>query len=195
MQYSHCRDYLALYAENPAKISLLVLQDDSGQTMARSLIWQTDGGTYQDRIYANDDRDSERMRQYAADNLSASRSVPGDVSDINPPSTGEWPYCDTFYYANVDSDGSGHLTMSTEPNRYGPYYELTNTNGEAGGTAESRDYVVYMTRTITETVAVYVTAANDDDAREQAESEVDYVSDYDITRDADCWEVDYVTMN
>ena len=187
MSYDYCRDYLALYAENPESVSLLVLLDETGATMSRSLIWQTEDGPYQDRIYASDDRETERMKRYARETLNC-QSIAGDVPNLNPPSTSQWPYCDTYYYANVNSDGT--LTMSTDHTRV--YHELTNTDGRAGGTATSRQYAVTYTRTITETVTVYVDASDEYDAEETAQYEIDDSDAYQT--DVSDWEHDYTEL-
>ena len=191
MRYAYCRPYLRIYAENPETVSLLTLQDDDGRIMARALVWQTESGPYLDRVYANNDRDTKRMRDYARENLEC-QSIAGDVQ-LTEWNFRQYPYMDTFHYLFPDS---GILTAYEPDSGYERYYELTSTGGGYSERGVERSYAVTFTRTVTETVTVWVDAESDDAATDRA---WDYLTDdryMDIERGyVSAWEHDETEEN
>lgn len=176
MKYAHCRDYLALYAQNPEQVSLLILRDDDGLTMARSLIWQTADGVYQDRIYASNDRETERMRTYARTTLGVVGNYRGTVHLSTYENLREFPYMDTFTYYEPStgtlSDYDGYFD--------GEYYELCSTSGGYETKGVSRTYSVTIERTVTQYATITIEAADYDDAMMQARDEIRWVDDDDV---------------
>jgi hypothetical protein len=206
MRYARCQRYLDLYVDNPNTCAMLVLtqpDDITGEplTMGRALIWTTDDGQrFMDRVYFVDDRMRVRFETYARDTLGCvsahQTSQTVNIRRYNVPS-GEYPYMDSLCYlvpddGDDDTDGTGTLT-SHEP--YNDVYRtLTSTAGDYELHGATRSYRVTYTRTVVQTVTVYVDAASEDDAGEIG---TDYIRDRDIeTSDYDTyWEVDSVEID
>jgi hypothetical protein len=171
MAYSHCYDYLQIYADNPDKISLVVSLDDEMVT-GRALLWSQDDGThYLDRIYANDDRHSQQFRDFVATIHPDTMTRYASSVTLKSFDFGEYPYMDTFRYLNMDT---GSLETSTP--RGSHYRELCSTDGSFEEYGLARTYAVRMTRTVTEEMTVYVTADSESDAEYVANSEYSHTS-------------------
>lgn len=167
MSSSDCRDYLAIYAANPSVCRLLTTYDDDGLT-GRALIWKTtDGESFCDRVYANDSRHEQSIREYAERELGCvPRQDTSSVVQLTDWDHSEYPYLDTLVYLDM---ATGRL--ATNRNDVGAWYRiLHDTGGEFDEYGKRRDYAVTLTTTVTVETVVYVTATDSDDAQSEAES-------------------------
>lgn len=198
MRYSHCREYLALYAENPKQVQLLVSVDSQGLTVSRALLWKLDSGSlYLDRIYAPSDTAriafweyaqasfptiTERYADYHTGGCGTSETVTLDTL----PSTGEYPYMDSFGYLDPDS-GVLSCTEQGTDNEWA-LHSQSGGYDVVSGAGCWHDYTVTMTRVITRTVIVTASANAD---RYDIESEAaDIIDSYDDDSDsATDWEL------
>jgi hypothetical protein len=68
MRYEECNDYLDLYNSSKS-VSLLILKQPNNTVSARALVWElTDGSIFMDRIYTNDDSDTNLFIKWCEDN-------------------------------------------------------------------------------------------------------------------------------
>ena len=123
MTGSSNRDKLDLYVENGVK---MVLYDDNMGNSARALLWKTDDGDHcLDRIYPNSGEHVEKFYKYAETRgwlCREGNGFPGgDILiggcthevTISTPSSGEYPYLDSFHYTDDDPSDSGKITLYT----------------------------------------------------------------------------------
>jgi len=123
MTGSNNRDKLDLYVENDVK--LVVYRDDSGDS-ARALLWETDEGDHcLDRIYPNSGAHIEKFYRYAETKGWLCREgngypggnilIGGHTHEVtvSTPSSGEYPYLDSFHYTD-DDPSSGKITLYTK---------------------------------------------------------------------------------
>jgi len=73
MMYDECEDYLQFYADNPHKISMLIMKskDNEHDIRGRAIVWKLDTPSdriFMDRVYTNYDHDVENFKKYAKDN-------------------------------------------------------------------------------------------------------------------------------
>ena len=69
MRHSSCQRFFDLYVNNPETISLLLMLDDDGCVMGRSLLWNTDNYKIMDRIYTvNDEQLPFYFKRWAKQN-------------------------------------------------------------------------------------------------------------------------------
>ncbi len=55
MKHTECQDYFEIYTENPDKVKMVRALDNDNKTVARAILWYTDGGDiFMDRIYGSD---------------------------------------------------------------------------------------------------------------------------------------------
>jgi len=139
---SSIKQLLSLYVENPEKIQLAKYYYGSSQ--ARALIWHVaEGEIFIDRIYSNivnirEDFISEIKNLYKDKtvHLREHNNLPcGEETfksfcfDLNEPSSGEYPFLDTFRYAN-ESTAINTITVSN--NSDGMDYLCNNCDGTTG---------------------------------------------------------------
>ena len=129
------RSILQVYADNPDKIKLLVVNQ-----RARALLWKLDGGNYfLDRIYPqNYGVAGEAMISHAKEKYNAiiraeifgnglsncdntNRNFTVTITNNND----EWPYMDTFSYGD---DCEGRVVLSNKPFA-GMYFTFKETDG------------------------------------------------------------------
>ena len=135
--------YIKLYADNPDRIELLILNDLS----ARALIWKADDNTrLMDRIYPNSGQHISLYIKWARENNVLIRTTQGLIYDdtyfvhpqtseyitekyfitLNPSSNNMYPYMDTFKYGRKNED-ENKVILS---NIHGDHtVVLTRTNG------------------------------------------------------------------
>ncbi len=155
MRYDSCEDYLQLYADNPDKVSLVILKDteDNEKIRGRAILWNLDrpsGRTFMDRIYTVKDSDVILFQDYARENgwihkkyQNMSEDDPfvdtrtGEDMDINfvvnglsDPGDGGYPYMDTmkFYDGYTISNNNQSLGNSNVKK-----LEDTSGGSEEGG--------------------------------------------------------------
>lgn len=69
MKYINRQDYLNIYVDNPSIIKMLIMVDDEGYLLGRSLLWNCNGYKIMDRIYTiNDEELSYHFKKWAIDN-------------------------------------------------------------------------------------------------------------------------------
>lgn len=150
MSYESCQGYLDIYTENPEMISLLILKNESGKLVGRSLLWKLDDGRkFMDRVYCQTDYDVKIFEKWAIDNGCIYRNqggnnkikyyLNGEELPSGPMSKGiehtklevtlhhcdfdDYPYIDTLCYLNMDS--STLCNLDTDSDR-----ELRDTEGK-----------------------------------------------------------------
>lgn len=119
------REYerLSLYRDNPKKISMLILVNEEGKLMGRSLIWKVDipNITYMDRVYTVYQEDVERFYDIANEqgwkynNIFDQEMVVKFGYDIGRAQDN--PYMDTFaFFFREGKHGENYLSNRTERN-------------------------------------------------------------------------------
>ena len=69
MKHESCQKLLNLYVNNTESVSLLLMVNDDGYIMGRSLLWNFDGNKIMDRIYTvNDEQLPFYFKRWATDN-------------------------------------------------------------------------------------------------------------------------------
>lgn len=141
MRYERCQKYLDIYVKNTDVCQLLIIKDEDGKLLGRSLIWKlTDGKYYMDRQYTNIDADMELYKEYAKKN-GWRYYDDKDYKEIRVQLTTKtydcYPYMDSFVVYNY-KDG----ILSTNGDLWGEsnngWWKLQNTNG-----TYTSDKVVY----------------------------------------------------
>jgi len=146
MKHDSCQKYLGLYVENDDKIKMLVMTDDFGNLMGRTLLWQFDSYKIMDRIYTVCDEDlSFHFKQWATQNGYLYKSEQNWYNTLQFEQIGQkkqelklevslnesefryYPYMDTFKFFNPDTgtfsnyrpDGRDHYTLcSSDGSKY-----------------------------------------------------------------------------
>lgn len=146
MRYESCQKLFNMYVENPDKISLLVMLNENGRVMGRSLLWKFDGNKIMDRIYTiNDEQLTFYFKKWATENGYYYKAQQNWYNSIQFERLGEgkkilkfdiklknfdfyyYPYMDTFKFFNPDTgtfsnykpDGRDHYTLcSSDGSRY-----------------------------------------------------------------------------
>lgn len=146
--------YMKLYAENPDKVSLVILTKDN-KLMGRALLWKLDDNSlgadfYCDRIYYRFDSDAGLIKEWVASNVKGKVVYHDDGFDeddkvkVNLEKTKfeKYPYMDTFHYLYVnlkevkyegvslyeEGDGGFLSPFVDDVDGYIPY-ELEDTSG------------------------------------------------------------------
>jgi len=120
----HKAKFVRIYAENPEKIGLLVLNKNE----ARALMWETDGKRVLiDRIYPNDGQHIALYNRYAKEQKWITRLHHGRPQKgtrefrqkykitLKQPSNGKYPYMDSFQYSWLLLD-SGLVVVTNNKN-------------------------------------------------------------------------------
>ena len=146
MRYDSCQKLFNLYVENPDKISLLVMLNEDGEVMGRSLLWNFDTNKIMDRIYTvNDEQLPFFFRKWATENGYYYKAQQNWYNSIQFERLGEgkklfkfdikidnsdfryYPYMDTFKFFNPDTgtfsnyrpEGRDHYTLcSSDGSKY-----------------------------------------------------------------------------
>ena len=146
MQGDECQKYFKIYTNNPNQVKLCILKEnkDSDKIKGRALIWNIsnpEGLIFMDRIYTNDDADSNLFLEYAKKNGWVTKkkqnynndtvilpdgtktkyklSVELDDNDFN-----RYPYMDTFKFFNKENK-----TLYNNDNKIGKHITLVDTDG------------------------------------------------------------------
>ena len=115
MRYSKVNSFMKIYAENPEKISMVIITDE-GKLVARSLFWILDETTqgskkfYLDRIYVEKDSDVDFLYDWVVENLcDGNQNILSSYKNddhnkcemkviLNKTTFDSYPYADTFNY-------------------------------------------------------------------------------------------------
>ena len=146
MRYSKCQNYFDIYTKNPEVCNLLILKNESGKLIARSLVWKlTDGRTYMDRVYTVNDSDTNIFRDYATEKGWIYYNG-GGLSKMEVQLKKEeyvkFPYMDTFYSYNKEVN----ILVNDEIRESDDWYILQNTDGSysVGGGVWSEYHNEYL---------------------------------------------------
>lgn len=145
MRYTKVNHFMNIYAENPDKISMVILTED-GKLLARALFWNIDeldnskrDKVYLDRIYAEQDSDVDFVYDWVLENVlqkDRSKLLSHRNSNnldyvmkifLNKTTFEHYPYADSFNYLyqrldeNKKLTGDGYLSNSRRLNE-----EVTN---------------------------------------------------------------------
>lgn len=111
MRYEECQKYLDIYVENPNACKLLILtnfENGDEKLVARALFWQTDKGSYLDRVYYTDSSEEEMIMNWIKEKFNCElsfRKYSGRLK-VQLESDKEYkyyPYMDTMpYYYTVN---------------------------------------------------------------------------------------------
>ena len=116
-------DYVEMYANNPERISMVILMNEDGTKIrGRAILWDTikpSNRQFMDRIYTIDQSDVSLFQQYAIENNFIYKSKQGfGAGEIIDPETNDvvrtitteinndtevYPYVDTLYYYDSDA--------------------------------------------------------------------------------------------
>lgn len=174
MRYAHKSEFMRIYADNPDKISMIILKQDD-KLMARALVWQLDDGRiYLDRIYVIQDSEFEFVYNWALKNI-------GNDNPNNMPShykgggrimkcslkkavEEQYPYADSMYYLYQEVDENGQLTGSgftsneyneNDMDSYDGYLVRVIQNTDGGSNIQNYKYSDYLKRWISSTEATW----------------------------------------
>jgi hypothetical protein len=161
MRYSECQDFFDIYIKNPEVCKLLILKSDEDPTkiIGRSLIWETNKGLYQDRIYTINDSDIFLFEEWADKNGCVYKysNLETDLEvQLGNYEYEYYPYMDTFLCYNKNTK---KLTSDEDIWPSKGYYKLRDTEGGY----ESDDFVWsdYENEYINRREAVYSDYIND----------------------------------
>lgn len=146
MRHESCQKLFNMYVENPDKISLLLMLNEDGRVMGRTLLWNFDGNKIMDRIYSvNDEQLPFYFKKWATENGYHYKSQQNWYNSIQFERLGEgkkllkldvkldsfdfryYPYMDTFKFFNPDTgtfsnyrpEGRDHYTLcSSDGSKY-----------------------------------------------------------------------------
>lgn len=155
MRYDECQNYLDIYVNNPSKVKMLVAIDHYNIAIGRALLWTTDNcpRTVMDRIYGND-LTIEAFKEYAkknnwvykryqnhsdTDDWENAEGIEDDICvTVNVSGINEFPYIDSFRYAETVDNNQITLYTNSDMNNY----IFNSTNG--GYEGNDRDTVQTM---------------------------------------------------
>lgn len=146
MRYDSCQRLFDVYVENPDKISMIAMLNDSGRVMGRALLWNFDGNKIMDRIYTiNDEQLAFYFKKWATENGYVFRTQQNWYNSLGFERIGGdkkilrlevklknfdfryYPYMDTFKFFNPDTgvfsnfrpEGRDHYTLcSSDGSKY-----------------------------------------------------------------------------
>ena len=172
-----------IYIENPEKCSLLVMLDDDGKVLGRSILWnldscELDGVTkFMDRIYTANDFDLYKFQKWAKENGYAYKrkntftDLEGIIFEEKEYSVSmtinlkkieyeDFPYLDTFRLYDPSNKILSNENVEENDSEYEGYYILNDTDG--GYTLiEGGNYSEWHGRMIPEDESVYSDYLND----------------------------------
>lgn len=122
MRYSHKRNFMRLYSENPDKVSLVIITEDD-KLVARALLWKVDYCEnssvkwFLDRIYVEKDSEFESLYSWVLENvvkndksqlLSWLKNDDDEIRiNLSKVQFDEYPYCDSLFYLYIELDEKG----------------------------------------------------------------------------------------
>lgn len=111
MRYDKCQDFLDMYVDNPEVVGMLIYtRYESGveKLRSRALIWETNLGTYLDRVYSSTPSEGTYLQKWAKKNLNITNSysderVPRMMVQLKEPGKKYfyYPYLDSLPYYDV----------------------------------------------------------------------------------------------
>lgn len=177
MRHSHKTSFMNIYAENPDKISLVIVTE-SNKLIARALLWKVECNgekkIYLDRIYTKNDSDSIFVRDWVINTISPNILYYGDmkgkklICELKKTSFDEYPYMDTFdniYHKLTPEkdkyEGSGFVSNKKMNEKYEEYVvaELEDTAGTEY--IDSHFYSNKIKKYISKSRAIYIRSIGD----------------------------------
>lgn len=131
MRYDKCQEYFNIYTDND--VQMLILKNETGKLIGRSLLWETNEGKYMDRVYGQD-HIQILFRKWATENgyelrydlgSKVSKTVKADLF-------GKFPYMDTFRFMYGDAELMGMQEVeitNVEPKINQKFHIFNDTNG------------------------------------------------------------------
>ncbi len=138
MRHDECQNYLDIYVKNPEVCKMVVLKNAHGRITGRALLWETNLGTFMDRVYGSDStitkfieyakendwmyrtRQSSEDKEYISKN-GKDKKVIFQVK-LSLDNFDKYPYLDTLTY--MSSDG-----FITNDNTQATFGIMNQTNG------------------------------------------------------------------
>lgn len=186
MRYDSCQSYFNIYIANPDKVSMLVMVDNEDKTVGRAIVWETNKGTFMDRVYGTDAH--QKMFEHYAENKGwsykekHSNDVDGKIigiEDEDYPSFvvtlscyeyDDYPYMDTLCYM----DDSGRLSNDSR-------YIGKQLRETSGGPADHRIWDDYNEEYIDEDDSIYIEGVGN--VHQNSCTYDEYRSEYYLDRD------------
>lgn len=106
MRYQFCQEFFKIYTENPEVCNLLVLytSPQKDTISGRALIWNcTNGSTYLDRVYTNNDSDINLFYEYAKNKGWEKEWRDDRIVQLKKWKFEKYPYMDTFCVMDGDN--------------------------------------------------------------------------------------------
>lgn len=143
MKHDFCQDYFDIYTQHPDVVKMLIMTDERGKLLGRSLLWQSPTAKVMDRIYTiNDEELPYHFKTWAVENgfvykthqkwndslhfikegISVAERFSFTLPGYRHVTSRKFPYMDTFKFfdstkgivANYLIDGCDMLLMSPE---------------------------------------------------------------------------------
>lgn len=150
MRFSNKNSYMKIYADNPDKISMVIITEND-KLIARALLWKLDESTqnkkiYLDRVYYKNDSDFKYLHDWVFENVAKGdekifgshwKSSGGEmICKLENVKFDKYPYADSFHYLYkrlVDGKltGDGMVSNSNKDGEYVDYVssEILETDG------------------------------------------------------------------
>jgi hypothetical protein len=133
MRYDECQSFLDIYVNNPEQVSMIIFTEMDGEEeklRARALLWETNEGTYRDRVYFTMESEEALFNDWLDKNLGKPyNKINPSTVEVNLKNGGkfnEYPYMDSFCYYRPDTSTLSMFEPSNE--EYLVYY-LHQTDG------------------------------------------------------------------
>jgi hypothetical protein len=135
MKHDNCRGYLDIYEKNEDCVSLLILKNDGGKILGRTLLWVIGDKTFMDRIYTiSDEEYSYHFKKWAIDNkiwykqhqtwTNPIQFTNGKISNelrlsvkLKEGNFTYFPYMDTFKWLEKTNEGT-YLLHNYQPDHF-----------------------------------------------------------------------------
>lgn len=148
MRYDTCSNYIEFYANNPDKISMLILRDDIDNTKikGRAIVWKLykpEDRVFMDRIYTFYDSDVDKFKGYAKENgwLYKSKQNMSESVQIIDTKTDTFRYMSLFVDGLNDNDNYPYMDtlkyfekmsgmITNEEGYFDECYKLEDVSGE-----------------------------------------------------------------
>lgn len=134
MRLDKCQEYFDIYTNPENNVKMLILTNEENKLLGRCLLWETDKGSYMDRIYSND-HILNLFKKWANEN-GYEKSHHTNSNNNNQISVKikvnmnrDFPYLDSFKFMTFDRKDTGNVgtLLTREPNDR--YILLNETNG------------------------------------------------------------------
>lgn len=173
MRYEKCNDFMKIYADNPDKISMVILTEDD-KLIGRALIWKLDKSNngkkiYLDRVYVANDSDYQFITDWVITNVCGNdknimgsfkqQDTYGMICNLNKVLFDKYPYADTFKFLHVklvDGNKTDDGFISESFNKTDGYiiYSIQEVDGESN--CKTHQYSNYLSKWIPKDDSVFI---------------------------------------